>query len=246
MTNNMSLITFQKIFPISIVSKDDMFNKATSRDCGCVGIFLGSGEHSWLATSLMFQSAVSISATGNSIVVILSQPLTKLPASVHGMIVANPNTLLHVKFKYVKTCSELTDYLASIHCSAVAPYQIIIDSLQDFIPNNLNSGHIDDFFVLANLCAAIKDAAVYMKTKRSVDDCFPILASSILIPGNLEYNFYHRFFKHLWLISDFMEEDTNGVRITEILPKSFTNEDFMYLKLLPSDPIDLLEFCYPT
>ncbi|XP_074662519.1 uncharacterized protein LOC141915037 isoform X2 [Tubulanus polymorphus] len=194
MTNNMSLITFQKIFPISIVSKDDMFNKATSRDCGCVGIFLGSGEHSW----------------------------------------------------YVKTCSELTDYLASIHCSAVAPYQIIIDSLQDFIPNNLNSGHIDDFFVLANLCAAIKDAAVYMKTKRSVDDCFPILASSILIPGNLEYNFYHRFFKHLWLISDFMEEDTNGVRITEILPKSFTNEDFMYLKLLPSDPIDLLEFCYPT
>ncbi|XP_061177070.1 uncharacterized protein LOC133185792 [Saccostrea echinata] len=112
--------------------------------------------------SLLFQCAVSYATKESNVTYICRQPLSTLPAGVHGMPKPEADVLKTVKFLYLKNVEEVVEFCATVHNRAVGPDLIILDDIDSFI-EQLQGPCLEH--KAAKLCALLCDAADFITSK---------------------------------------------------------------------------------
>ncbi|XP_063423791.1 uncharacterized protein LOC134707715 [Mytilus trossulus] len=117
-----------------------------------------------LSLSLLFQAAVSYASEELDVTFICQKPLATLPKTVHGMPQPDAKTIGTVKFLYLSTEEELTEYCSSVHLKTILPDILIVSDFHHY----LSDGHSSlGEHTAARLLALILDTFCYIKNKKN-------------------------------------------------------------------------------
>lgn len=158
------------IFPIESQWLKEEDNKVaiTSQDASVIVC-----NDSNVSLSLLFQAAVSYAAKDLDVTLICQKQLTSLPKCVHGMPQPDSKTLNTLKFLYLPTAEELTDYCASIHMKSILPDILIIADAHSYLTQG---GCAASESTAAKYLALLLDCFNFIKSKKHDSNCTMIVS----------------------------------------------------------------------
>ncbi|CAC5373035.1 unnamed protein product [Mytilus coruscus] len=157
-------MTVHYIFPVGgspwLTSSEE-----TVVDSSEISTIFSDTDH--ISLSLLFQAAVSYASEELDVTFICQKPLVTLPKTVHGMPQPDAKTIGTVKFLYLSTVEELTEYCSSVHLKTVLPDILIVSDFHHY----LSEGHSSvGEHTAARLLALILDAFCYIKKKKNLSN----------------------------------------------------------------------------